>query len=95
MHSSTSSQGAEWPAVVDRFLEHRGHGSVLSSMDLKTLESWREQGLRPEAVIAAMDELWQRCCARGTNFPMTLRSLELRLKKMKAAQIGGDHDLST
>jgi hypothetical protein len=77
--------------VIHRFLELRGHGTVLTSMDLHTLSQWQKNRLTPDSVAQGLEEVWVRVHQRGTSFPASLKALERTIKRLKAAQIGGQH----
>jgi hypothetical protein len=81
-----------WAATVDLFLELRGHGATLSAADLAVVLRWKEQQMDPQSIQHHMNSLNQRCQSRGTPFPTSLPRLETLIRRMRAAQIGGDHE---
>lgn len=63
------------------FIELRGRGVSLSSLDLETLASWQQSAIDPEFIAKIMCEMANESIEDGNHFPNNLAPIARRLKR--------------
>lgn len=69
-----------YPMLAHLFLDLRGRGLSLSSVDLDILKTWEELGINPDFIAQVMLEYAEECKKKSKVFPSTLLPLSRRVR---------------
>ncbi len=72
----------EYSELLNLFIDLRGHGMSLSTMDLDILQSWETSNLEIDFIAKVMFEVSLDCKAKKTKFPSTLEPISRRLNRI-------------
>ncbi len=72
----------EYSELVHLFIDLRGRGISLSSVDLDILKSWENNGLSPTLIARVMFEIESECKLKSKHFPNTLIPISRKLNKV-------------
>ena len=72
----------EYSDLVNLFIDLRGRGVSLSSLDLDILQSWEKNHLGVEFIAQVMIEMSQECEKKKKNFPNTLEPISRQLNQI-------------
>ncbi|MES2616142.1 MAG: hypothetical protein V4591_12105 [Bdellovibrionota bacterium] len=72
----------EYSELVNLFIDLRGRGVSLSTIDLDILQSWEKNNLGIEFIAKIMFEISVECKTKNKNFPNTLEPISRKLNKI-------------
>src|SRR5258706_1292354 len=84
--------------IQDKFIELRGKALILSPLDWELMESWKDQGVPLQIVIAAIDEVFKSHAARKARRPIGSLSyckpeVEARFAEWKESRVGANESV--
>lgn len=82
MESSLETQNFAYPMLVHLFLELRGRGMSLSSVDLDILKAWEDLDIKAEFIAQIMLEYAEECKQKSKNFPSTLLPISRKVRSI-------------
>jgi hypothetical protein len=82
MESSLGTQNFGYPMLVHLFLELRGKGMSLSSVDLDLLKAWEDADIKAEFIAQIMLEHAEECKKKSKNFPSTLLPISRKVRSI-------------
>ncbi len=82
MESSLENQNFGYPMLVHLFLELRGRGMSLSSVDLDILKAWEDIDIKAEFIAQIMLEYAEDCKQKSKNFPSTLLPISRKVRSI-------------
>jgi hypothetical protein len=77
-----SSPNDDYSILVHLFLDLRGKGMSLSSVDLDILKAWEKAGIKAEFIAQIMLEYAEECKQKSKNFPVTLLPLSKKVRSI-------------
>lgn len=72
----------EYSELVNLFLDLRGRGMSLSTLDLDILQTWENHGLEIEFIAKVMIEISEECKNKKQIFPTTLQPISRKLNQV-------------
>lgn len=72
----------EYSDLINLFIDLRGCGISLSSIDLDILQSWKNNNLCIDLIAKVMCEMSIECKSKNKNFPSTLEPISRKLNKI-------------
>ena len=72
----------EYSDLINLFVDLRGRGLSLSSVDLDILQNWHMNNLLPEFIAKVMFEVSEECKEKNKNFPNTLEPISRKINKI-------------
>ncbi len=72
----------DYSDIVNLFIDLRGRGLSLSSLDFDILQSWKVNNLSTELIAKIMIEMQSECKIKNKNFPNTLQPISRQLNKV-------------
>jgi len=72
----------EYSELVHLFIDLRGRGISLSTIDLDILQSWEKNNLGVTLIAKIMFEINSECKTKNKNFPNTLEPISRKLNKV-------------
>ena len=82
MDSSLGTPDSGYPMLVHLFLDLRGKGMSLSSVDLDILKAWEDSGIKADFIAQVMLEFADECKQKSKNFPTTLLPLSRKVRSI-------------
>ena len=76
-----SAHQSAYSGLVHLFLELRGRGLSLSSLDLEIVRQWQISAIPIDVVTSVMLEMQEECVKRKQPFPATLIPIGKRLQR--------------
>lgn len=73
---------SEYSDLVNLFIDLRGHGVSLSTIDLDILQHWQQNNLAVDLIATIMLELKSECQLKNKHFPNTLAPIARKLNKV-------------
>lgn len=72
----------EYSELIHLFIDLRGRGISLSTIDLDILQSWQKNNLAIQLIAKIMLEISVECKAKNKHFPNTLEPISRKLDKV-------------
>lgn len=82
MNSFLGTQNSEYSMLAHLFLDLRGRGMSLSSVDLDILKAWENSGIKAEFIAQIMLEYSEECKQKSKHFPATLLPLSRKVRSI-------------
>jgi hypothetical protein len=72
----------EYSELMSLFLDLRGKGLSLSSIDFDILQSWQKNNISPELIAKIMFEIKEECINKNKNYPNNFEPISRKLNKI-------------
>jgi hypothetical protein len=82
MDESLGNEEFEYPMLAHLFLDLRGKGMSLSSVDLDILNAWENSGLKAEFIAKVMLEYFDECKQKSKVFPASLLPISRKVRSI-------------